>query len=99
MPNRARKSVARGRGAVRDRAPVPCGGSGDHAADAEASTLSFGAGAHYCLGAAPARLEGQRGLAMLLDRFGDIRLAEPPGTPRQLMLRGHEQLWLTLSRR
>lgn len=63
----------------------------------EASTLSFGAGAHYCLGAALARLEGQRGLAMLLDRFGDIRLAEPPGIPRQLMLRGHEQLWVTLS--
>ncbi|GAA1414502.1 cytochrome P450 [Catellatospora coxensis] len=62
----------------------------------ETSTLSFGAGAHYCLGAALARLEGQRGLAMLLERFGDIRLAEPPGTPRQLMLRGHEQLWLTL---
>ncbi|MEU7825118.1 cytochrome P450 [Catellatospora sp. NPDC049133] len=62
----------------------------------ETSTLSFGAGAHYCLGAALARLEGQRGLAMLLERFADIRLAEPPGTPRQLMLRGHEQLWLTL---
>ncbi|GAB4053715.1 cytochrome P450 [Catellatospora paridis] len=65
---------------------------------AETSTLSFGGGAHYCLGAALARLEGQRGLAMLLERFGAaIRLAEPPGTPRQLMLRGHEQLWLHLS--
>lgn len=63
----------------------------------ETATLSFGGGAHYCLGAALARLEGQRGLAMLLDRFGDIRLAAPPGTPRQLMLRGHEQLWLTLA--
>ncbi|MEU8074432.1 cytochrome P450 [Catellatospora citrea] len=63
----------------------------------EPATLSFGAGAHYCLGAALARLEGQRGLAMLLERFGDIRLAAPPGTPRQLMLRGHEQLWLTLA--
>ncbi|GHJ45330.1 cytochrome P450 [Catellatospora sp. TT07R-123] len=63
----------------------------------EASTLSFGGGAHYCLGAALARLEGQRGLTMLLDRFADISLAEPPGTPRQLMLRGHDQLWVTLA--
>ncbi len=63
----------------------------------ETATLSFGGGAHYCLGAALARLEGQRGLSMLLDRFADIRLAAPPGTPRQLMLRGHEQLWLTLA--
>ncbi|MBV1856073.1 cytochrome P450 [Catellatospora tritici] len=62
----------------------------------ETSTLSFGGGAHYCLGAALARLEGQRGLTMLLDRFADISLAEPPGTPRQLMLRGHEQLWVNL---
>lgn len=57
-------------------------------------TMSFGAGAHYCLGAALARLEGISGLTMLLDRFPDIRLAEPPGTPRQLMLRGHEELWV-----
>jgi cytochrome P450 len=63
----------------------------------DSSTLSFGGGAHYCLGAALARLEGERGLTKLLDRFADISLAEPPGTPRQLMLRGYEQLWVHLS--
>lgn len=60
-------------------------------------TLAFSAGAHYCLGAALARLEGVRGLNMLLERFPRIELAEPPGVPRQLMLRGHEELWLHLS--
>jgi cytochrome P450 len=58
-------------------------------------TLSFGAGAHYCLGAALARLEGVSGLRAVVERFPAIRLAEPAGVPRQLMLRGHEQLWVT----
>ncbi|GIH06753.1 cytochrome P450 [Rhizocola hellebori] len=58
-------------------------------------TLSFGAGAHYCLGAALARLEGISGLRALVANFPAIRLAEPAGVPRQLMLRGHEQLWVT----
>ena len=57
-------------------------------------TLAFSAGAHYCLGAALARLEGARGLNLLLQRFPVIKLAKPPGTPRQLMLRGHDELWL-----
>ncbi len=65
----------------------------------ENHTLAFSAGAHYCLGAALARLEGVRGLNLLLDRFPVIELAKPPGTPRQLMLRGHEELWLTMRSR
>jgi cytochrome P450 len=60
-------------------------------------TLSFGAGPHYCLGAALARIEGRHGFTRLLDRFSSIRLAEPPAIPRQLTLRGHERLWLHLS--
>ena len=58
-------------------------------------TLSFGAGAHYCLGAALARLEGVSGLRQLAKRFPDIVVAEPPGTPHQPMLRGHDPLWAT----
>jgi len=58
--------------------------------------LTFGAGVHYCLGAALARLEGVSGLNLLLERFTEIGLARPPAAPRQLMLRGHEELWLTL---
>lgn len=60
-------------------------------------SLTFGAGVHYCLGAALARLEGVSGLNLLLERFSDIRLAKKPPVPRQLMLRGHEELWLRLS--
>lgn len=58
--------------------------------------LSFGSGVHFCLGAALARLEGQRAFTMLLDRFADIRLDRQPGVPRQLMLRGHDELWVTV---
>ncbi|HKD97068.1 MAG TPA: cytochrome P450, partial [Micromonosporaceae bacterium] len=43
--------------------------------------LSFGLGAHFCLGAALARLEGDRAFNMLLDRFPTITLDRPPGTP------------------
>jgi cytochrome P450 len=65
------------------------GGKGD-------ISLTFGAGVHYCLGAALARLEGVSGLNLLLERFSEIKLARPPAVPRQLMLRGHEELWLSL---
>lgn len=58
--------------------------------------LSFGAGAHFCLGAALARLEGQRAFTKLLERFEEIKLDRTPPPPRQLMLRGHEELWVTL---
>jgi cytochrome P450 len=61
------------------------------------TSLTFGAGVHYCLGAALARLEGVSGLNLLLERFSDISLARPVAVPRQLMLRGHEELWLHLS--
>lgn len=59
-------------------------------------SLSFGAGAHYCLGAALARLEGISGFNLLLSRFDEITLTRPPGVPSQLMLRGHEELWVRL---
>ncbi len=60
--------------------------------------LAFSAGAHYCMGAALARLEGEIGLNMLLERFPDIALARTPPPRHQLMLRGHDQLWVNLAR-
>ncbi|MQA98383.1 MAG: cytochrome P450, partial [Streptosporangiales bacterium] len=40
--------------------------------------LGFGHGAHFCLGAPLARVEGQVALAGLLSRFPALRLAVPP---------------------
>jgi len=42
----------------------------------EGRHLAFGWGAHYCLGAALARMEGQIALGTLLRRFPELRLAE-----------------------
>ena len=60
--------------------------------------LGFGAGAHYCLGAALTRVEGALAVPMLFDRFPDLALAGDPGTPRQLTLRGYDTLPVTVSR-
>ncbi|RDI43554.1 cytochrome P450 family protein [Nocardia mexicana] len=40
--------------------------------------LSFGFGAHHCLGASLARLEARVALPALFDRFPDMQLAVPP---------------------
>jgi cytochrome P450 len=39
--------------------------------------LTFGAGAHACLGAALARLEGEIAIGTLVQRFPELRLADP----------------------
>ncbi|MEU8891244.1 cytochrome P450 [Streptomyces sp. NPDC048442] len=44
---------------------------------AEAPHLSFGHGAHYCVGAILTRMEAQVLLSALLDRFPHLRLAVP----------------------
>jgi cytochrome P450 PksS len=60
--------------------------------------LAFGQGAHYCLGAPLARLEGQIAIETLLRRLPDVRLARAPESlrwRRGLTLRGLETLPLT----
>ncbi len=57
--------------------------------------LAFGLGAHFCLGAPLARLEGQIAIATLFCRFPELRLADSPESPcwrRSLILRGLERL-------
>ena len=62
--------------------------------------LSFGLGAHFCLGAALARMEGQIALATLLRRAPGLRLVVEPVALRWrpgLVLRGLRALPVTLA--
>jgi hypothetical protein len=54
--------------------------------------LAFSAGAHYCVGAALARLEGEIGLRRLFERFPDLVLAGPPRRRPTRTLRGYDAL-------
>jgi cytochrome P450 PksS len=63
--------------------------------------LAFGIGAHFCLGAPLARLEGQVAINALLRRVPDIRLAVAPNMlqwRRGLILRGLEALPLAFGK-
>jgi cytochrome P450 len=58
--------------------------------------VSFGAGPHFCLGAALARTEAKLALPMVLDRFPQLALAGAPVRTDQLILRGYESLPVTV---
>ncbi|HJR18647.1 MAG TPA: cytochrome P450 [Actinomycetota bacterium] len=58
--------------------------------------LSFGGGAHYCLGAALARLEGEVAIGSLVNRFPDIDFAGEPAYNGRLNLRGLETFPVSL---
>src|SRR5437764_4164892 len=59
--------------------------------------LSFGGGAHYCLGAALARIEGQVAIGSLVRRFESIEMAAEPVYNGRLNLRGLDSLPLAVS--
>lgn len=59
--------------------------------------VSFGSGVHHCLGAALARLEGQEAIGRLVRRFPDIAAAGAPTINGRLVLRGYDELPVTLS--
>ena len=58
--------------------------------------LGFGGGAHYCLGAAVARMELQVALRSLLERYPTIELAGPVRWRPSFIIRGLESLPLRL---
>jgi cytochrome P450 len=59
--------------------------------------LSFGGGAHFCIGAALARLEGAVAFPRLLRRFPKISAAGEPTRRDTLLLRGFETLPVTVA--
>lgn len=58
--------------------------------------LSFGAGAHFCIGAALARLEGAVAFPRLLNRFPKIAAAGEPVRRDRFVLRGFDELPVTV---
>ncbi|GIJ42391.1 cytochrome P450 [Micromonospora andamanensis] len=67
-----------------DRFDVTRGNARDH--------LAFSSGAHYCLGANLARLEGEIGLRSLFDRYPDLALDGVPQRRPTRVLRGYDHL-------
>jgi cytochrome P450 len=63
----------------------------------DAGPLSFGGGAHFCIGAALARLEGAVAFPRLLSRFPKIEAAGEPARRDRLVLRGFDALPVTIA--
>lgn len=63
----------------------------------QAAHLSFGLGEHACIGAALTYLEAQAIWTVLLQRWPQPRLAQPPVPGRNLLYRGWERLVLRCS--
>ncbi len=59
--------------------------------------ISFGGGAHFCIGAALARLEGTVAFPRLLARFPKLAAAGQPTRRERLVLRGFETLPVTVA--
>jgi cytochrome P450 len=59
--------------------------------------LSFGGGAHFCIGAALARLEGAVAFSGLLNRFPKISAAGEPTRRNTFLLRGFDALPVALA--
>jgi cytochrome P450 len=59
--------------------------------------LSFGGGAHFCIGAALARLEGAVAFSRLLERFPKISAAGEPTRRNTFLLRGFDVLPITVN--
>jgi cytochrome P450 len=65
---------------------------------ADARSMSFGAGPHFCVGAALARIEAAEALPALFDTF-EVSLDGAPQSRPGLALRGHAQLPVRLATR
>ncbi|MGO8959580.1 MAG: cytochrome P450 [Streptosporangiaceae bacterium] len=63
---------------------------------AEGAPLSFSGGAHFCIGAALARLEGTVAFSRLLNRFPGIAAAGAPTRRDTFLLRGFDTLPVTV---
>jgi cytochrome P450 len=59
--------------------------------------LAFSMGAHYCIGAALARIEGEIGLRRLFERFPDLTLTGAPVRRPTRTLRGYDELPVRLA--
>ncbi len=66
-------------------------------ARSDSGALSFGAGAHFCLGAALARLEGTIAFPQLLASFPRVAAAGDPVRRHGLALRGFDKLPVTVA--
>jgi cytochrome P450 len=64
---------------------------------ADNAPLSFGAGAHYCIGNALARMEAQVAFPMLLERFGGIERRGEPVRRDRITLRGFASMPVTVT--